>query len=257
MIRNLVVIAVASFVLTVICVAGVAALGGRDLMENGWTISPVLLDNFGANDDDDISISVAGRRDTGPRITRNLAWDVGSQLSIDVPAEVSYTQGPAAKVTITGPQRLVERIVIFNGSLRWNDDVTGEGTRLRFNRERVRITVVAPDVKRFVLNGSSSLNVAAYDQPDLAIEINGSGEVTGTGKTQALSLAIAGSGDAALARMAAQDATISIVGGGNAEVAAKGAVQVDIAGSGDVALTEKPASLSSNIDGSGDLRLPE
>jgi len=38
MIRNLIVIAVASFVLTVACFAGVAAIGGRDLMEHGWTI---------------------------------------------------------------------------------------------------------------------------------------------------------------------------------------------------------------------------
>jgi hypothetical protein len=31
---------------------------------------------------------------------------------------------------------------------------------------------------------------------------------------------------------------------------------VSIAGSGDVTLTAKPASLTSNIDGSGDLHLP-
>ena len=253
MIRNLIVIAVASFVLTVACLAGVAALGGRDLVENGWSIPAAIFD-----DEDNVSISISpGRRHNGPDVTRELGWPGGTLLEIDLPADVTYTQGPVAKVTVSGPQNLVDRIVVDGGRLRFRDDDNGGAPHLRFNRERIHITVAAPGVKTFVLNGSPDLTLAAYDQPDLAIEINGSGEVTGTGKTQALSLAIAGSGDATLARMAAQDAAISIAGSGNAEVAAKGAVQVDIAGSGDVVLTEKPASLSSNIDGSGDLRLPE
>lgn len=253
MIRNLIVIAVASFVLTVICVAGVAAVGGRDLMENGWRIPAAIFD-----DEDNVSISISpGRRHNGPDVTRDLAWPGGTLLEIDLPADVTYTQGPDARVTVSGPQNLVDRIVVDGGRLRFRDDDNGGAPHLRFNRERIQITVAAPGVKKFVLNGSPDLTLAAYDQPDLAIEINGSGEVTGTGKTQALSLAIAGSGDAALAQMAAQDAAVSIAGSGNAEVAAKGAVQVDIAGSGDVVLTQKPASLSSNIDGSGDLRLAE
>lgn len=253
MIRNLIVIAVASFVLTVICVAGVAAVGGRDLMENGWSIPASVFD-----DEDNVSISIGpGRRHDGPDVTRELVWSGGTLLQVDVPAEVTYTQGPDAKVTVSGPQSLVDRIIIEDGRLRFRDESNGGGAHIRFNRDRIRITVVAPGVKKFVLNGSPDLTFAAYDQPDLSIEINGSGEVEGAGKTQALSLSIAGSGDAGLGALAAQDATISIAGSGNAEVAAKGAVQVDIAGSGDVVLTTKPASLSSNIDGSGDLHLPE
>lgn len=253
MIRNLIVIAVASFVLTVICVAGVAAVGGRDLMEQGWSIPASVFD-----DEENVHISVGpGRHHNGPDVTRERAWSGGTLLQIDVPAQVTYTQGPVAKVTVAGPQALVDRIVVDGGRLRFKDEDNGGGAHVHFNRERIEITVVAPDVKRFVLNGSPDLTITAYDQPDLAIEVNGSGEVEGAGKTQALSLSIAGSGDAGLRALVAQDASISLAGSGNAEVAAKGAVQVDIAGSGDVVLTEKPASLSSNIDGSGDLHLPE
>jgi hypothetical protein len=253
MIRNLIVIAVASFVLTVVCFAGVAALGGRELVEQGWTIPASAF-----NDEENVRISVGpGRHRDRPDATRDLAWPGGTLLEIDLPAEVTYTQGPDARVTVSGPQDLVDRIVIDGGRLRFRDDDDGDGAHVLFNRERIVIAVVAPGVKRFVLNGSPDLTFAGYDQPDLAIEINGSGELTGTGKTQALSLAIAGSGDATLTQMTIQDATISVAGSGNAEVAARGAVQVDIAGSGDVVLTTKPASLSSNIDGSGDLRLPE
>lgn len=251
MIRNLIVIAVASFVLTLVCFAGVAALGGRELMEHGWSIPAAILD-----DEDNVSISIGpGRSHDGPDITRDMAWQGGPLLQIDVPADVTYAQGPVAKVTVSGPQLLVDRIVVDGGRLKFRDD-NGEGSPVRFNRERIVVTIVAPDVKRFVLNGSPELTVTGYDQPDLTIEINGSGNATATGRTEALTLTIAGSGDADLGALATRDAKVNLAGSGDAELSPTGAVQVDIAGSGDVTLTTKPASLSSNIDGSGDLHLP-
>lgn len=260
MIRNLIVIAVASFVLTVACVIGVVAFGGRDLMEHGWSIPG---DIHVSDNGEDVHISVGGREDLGPETTRDVVWAGGPSLQINLPAEVSYAQGPTTKVTVTGPRALVDRVAIVDGSLRFEPDggesrimVGGHGVNIETVREGLKITIVAPAVTRFVLNGSPSLTLVAYDQPDLAVEINGSGEVSGTGKTQALSLSIAGSGDASLADLQAQNANVSVSGSGDAELSAGGAVQVSIAGSGDVTLTTKPASLSSNIDGSGDLHLP-
>lgn len=262
MIRNLIVIAVASFVLAVACFAGVAAIGGRDLIEHGWSIPA----NFHVEEDgDNVHISMGSDENLGPDTTRDVAWTGGSSLEINLPAEVSYSQGPVAKLTVTGPRSLVERVTIVDGALRFDSPSSdsrvsvgaGGGVRIDTVRHRLSITIVAPAVKRFVLNGSPSLSLAGYDQPELAVEINGSGQVSGAGKTQALTLAIAGSGDADLAGLSANNAGISITGSGDAEVSAKGAVQVAIAGSGDVTLTTKPASLSSSIDGSGDLHLPD
>lgn len=249
MIRNLIVIAVASLVLTIACFAGVAALGGRELVEHGWTIPAEVFD-----DEENVRVSIGGDHDLGPDVTRDLAWPGGDRLQVDVPAEVVYTPGADAKVTVSGPGALVDRIVVEGGRLRFRDDETSD---LHFSRRRVRISVVAPDVTTFVLDGSQDLEFSGYDQPELAIEINGSGEVKGAGRTQALTLRIAGSGDAGLGALDARDADIDIAGSGNAEVSAKGAVRVSIAGSGDVELTAKPASLVSDIDGSGDLRLPD
>ncbi len=255
MIRNLIVIAVASFVLTLVCAVGVAALGGRELMEHGWSIpASINVDEHG----DDVRISVGGDDESGPDTTRDIAWAGGSVLQINLPAEVTYTQGATPKVTVTGPKGLVDRVTLVDGGLRL-DPAGGDSrgaVRIGVVRDRLKITVVAPAVTRFVLNGSPSLSLAAYDQPELAVEINGSGDVSGTGKTQTLALSIAGSGEAGLAGLQARDASVSVTGSGNAEVLASGAVQVSIAGSGDVTLTAKPASLTSNIDGSGDLHLP-
>lgn len=255
MIRNLIVIAVASFVLTLVCFAGVAALGGRDLMEHGWSIPASVFDD----EDGDVHISVGGREEAGPPTTRDIAWAGGDWLGVDVPAEVRYSQGPVAKITVSGPRALVDRLVVVDGALRFRDPegVVGEGLRVHYSRDRLTITVVAPAVKRFVLNGSPELSITAYDQPELTVEINGSGSVTATGRTDVLTLAIAGSGDADLAALSTRDAKVSLAGSGDAELSPTGAAQVDIAGSGDVTLTTKPASLGSNIDGSGDLHLPD
>ena len=261
MIRNLIVIAVASFVLTIVCAAGVVALGGRDLLEHGWSIpGDIQVSDNG----DDVHISVGGREALGPETIRDVAWAGGPSLQINLPAEVTYIPGATTKVTVTGPKALVDRVSLVDGNLRL--EPVGGDTRVTLRnggmgidtvRHGLKITIVAPKVTRFVLNGSPSLSLAAYDQPELTVEINGSGEVTGSGKTESLTVSIAGSGDASLSGLQANNASVSISGSGDAEVAAKGAVQVAIAGSGDVTLTTKPASLSSNIDGSGDLHLPE
>lgn len=261
MIRNLVIIAVASFILTLACAIGVAALGGRELMEHGWSIPANI---HVAEDGDDVHISVGGPGDPGPGTTRDIAWAGGPSLQINLPAEVTYVQGATPKVTISGPKALVDRVTLVDGGLRFEPPggdsrltVRSGGLGIDTGRGDLKITIVAPAVTKFVLNGSPSLSLAGYDQPDLTVEINGSGDVSGSGRTQALHLSIAGSGEASLADFQTQNASISINGSGDAEIQARGAVQVAIAGSGDVTLTTKPASLSSNIDGSGDLHLPD
>ena len=255
MIRTLIIIAVASFVLAVVCFSGAAATGGRQLFQEGWAFSPAFLQQFDENGD--VSVQIGRDSRHGPDVTQTLAWAGGPELQIDVPAEVSYTQGAVASVTLTGPKALVDRVILEDGRLRFRDSETKGGLHLRYMRDGLRVTIVAPAVKHFVVNGSGDLTIADYDQPDLAIEVNGSGEVEVAGVTQSLSLAIAGSGEARLADLKARDASVSVAGSGEAEVSASGAAQVAIAGSGDVTLTTKPASLSSNIDGSGDLHLPE
>jgi len=228
MIRNLIIIAVASFVLAVACFAGAAATGGRDLIEHGWDVSPAFLQAI--EDDGDVSIRVGGRDLTGPDVTRDLTWSGGSQLQIDVPAEVSFTQGTVASVTISGPKGLVDRVELENGRLRFRDSETVGGVRIRYTRERLKVTIVAPGVSRFVLNGSPSLSIVAYDQPDLSISLNGSGDVTAAGKTQALTLSLAGSGEAALAALQAQNATLDLAGRRKAAPPAKGACPGAISG---------------------------
>ena len=110
-----------------------------------------------------------------------------------------------------------------------------------------------PNVVRFVSNASGDLDIKAYDQPTLALDVSGSADVTAEGRTDALRLEIDGSGDADLRALAARDATVDISGSGDANVAPTGDVQVRIDGSGDVTLAARPAKLTTELSGSGDV----
>jgi hypothetical protein len=266
MIRNLTIVAVASFVLALGCLGGAAALGGRQLMTHGWNI-PVNDWHIDVSDDDShVSIRPGGTVEELGEATRQIAWTGGETLQIDLPADVTYTQGPQAGVTISGPKRLVDRVVIENGAIRLPDRaasgrvpgdptvvVGGRTVHVLGHDEHLTIAVTAPSVRDFSLNGSGGLRLVGYDQPRLTLAVNGSGDVSGEGRTKALDLRVSGSGSADLGDIEAGDAKVSVAGSGDATIAPHGATEVQVAGSGEVTLNTQPSTLSSDVAGSGEV----
>ncbi|MDR6530453.1 hypothetical protein J2800_001189 [Caulobacter rhizosphaerae] len=261
MIRNLTIVAVASFVLCVGCFAGAFALGGRDIVKNGWSFPADW--NIEVNDDNDhIHIGPGASVDNGETTTRQIAWSGSDALQVDVPAEVIFTQaapGAGGSVKIVGPQRLVDRVTLANGRLTLRDgdggvvSIHGHGVHISRDSDQLSVEVVAPGVRTFTLNGSGDLYLKAYDQPDLVLEINGSGRVEAQGKTRKVDLKVSGSGEADLRSLDTGDAKVALAGSGEAHLAPHGAAEVEVAGSGDVYLTSKPTVLSSNVAGSGEV----
>lgn len=259
MIRNLTIVAVASFVLALGCFGGAVALGGRDLLKNGWNIPSDW--HVEVNDDDShVSISPGGSSATdGETAERQVAWTGSDALQIDVPAEVTFTQsapGAGATIKISGPRRLVDRIVVDGGRIRFKGDgdfIDGHDVHIGRGHDPLTIAVAAPDVRRFTLNGSGDLKLRAYDQLDLTLEINGSGDASAEGKAGKLDLRVAGSGEADLSALDAGDTTVSVAGSGSARIAPHGAAEVEVAGSGDVDVTTKPTSLATSVAGSGEV----
>lgn len=257
MIRTLFIIAGAALVLCMVTLGGAIALGGHDLQRHGWA--------WTIKDRDGESIRFervrgGGTDDLGPFTTRTLTWTGGEALTIDSSIDVEYVQGPANTVVITGPKRLTDRVTLTDGRLSMGDGDErivfgwdGGNFSARSDRDELRVVVTAPNVRRFASNGSGDLDISGYDQPSMALSISGSADVTASGRTDALDLDIAGSGDADLRALDAKDAKVDIAGSGDADIAPTGDVQVSIAGSGDVSLATRPAKLTSEIAGSGDV----
>lgn len=255
MTRTLLIIAGAALVLCLACLGGAAALGGRDMARNGWAWT------VQEGDGDSVRFErVNGARNVGPDVTRTLAWDGQDSLRIEDSLNVVFVQGAQAGIVVTGPQDAVDRVVVTGGRISLkdgNERVTfgfrPGGAEIWADSERVRIKVTAPAVNRFSVDGSGELDIQNYDRDELRVDINGSGEVTATGKARRLALSITGSGDADLAALTLADADVNITGSGEARVGPTGEADITISGSGDVTLTERPARVSRSISGSGSI----
>ncbi len=237
MIRSLFIIAAASLVLTIVCLAGAAAIGGQEVARDGWKISG---DGWSLGEGD-----FNWESSDENIVTREIAWEGGEALTFDLSARVIYAQGDEPSITVAGPAEVVDRVTFADGRFDME-----EGTRTG-RHSRPRITIVAPAVTRFTLNGSQDLEIRDYDQPTLALAVSGSGDIEGYGRTEALTVTIDGSGDVDLEGLPSTDAVIEINGSGDVEAAPSGQADVTIRGSGDVDLATRPARLNSQVMGSG------
>jgi len=257
MIRTLLIIAGASSVLALATLGGAAAIGGRDLARHGWAWT------FQDDGGDSIRFERENGAPVSPRVTRTLAWTGGDSLILDLPYDVTYVQGAEAGVVVTGPKDLADGVSLVGSRLTMTG-VDGRRERVVFgwdengptgvaDSERLSIVVTAPAVTKFEVRGSADLDIRAYDQPTLALDVSGSGNVEASGLARAVTVDVTGSGDADLSNIGTVSARVDISGSGDAAVAPTTQADVEITGSGDVTLTTQPEKVTSSITGSGDL----
>jgi hypothetical protein len=266
LIRNTLIVAGASFVLAIGCFAGVAALAGPEILKNGWTLP---LDH-----DETIVIRENGKvvrtgrhfvqgRQAEPSVDRTFNWSGADQLIIDLPVDVVFVQGAEAKIVASGPKSYVDRLRVEGGhiTLADNDGVDHDsitinafGVHVESDSDRMKITVIAPDVTKFDVRGSGDLEIRRFDHPAFAVQVSGSGDVEAAGRVDTVAVDNSGSGYVNLADLKAKDAVFDVSGSGGGAVFATNKAKIDISGSGDVELRTEPKLVSSEITGSGDIR---
>jgi hypothetical protein len=207
MIKSLFIIAGASFVLAAACFAGAAAFGGGPWwLGHSW--GPWSRDwNIHVRDDNGRDVWVGDHSVTseGAQTTREIAWNGGDRLDLDVGADVTYNQAPGpAKLTISGPAEAVQNVMLSGSHLQFANDVDYSGP--------LKVTLTAPAVRHFAINGSGDLAINGYDQDELDLDVSGSGNVTARGKARALKLDISGSGDVDAGGLLADSADADISG---------------------------------------------
>ena len=196
---------------------------------------------------------------SGPTVSRD--YKVGGFQSIEVggPYEVEVRTGAVPSVSASGPEKLIERLVV---------EVRGDRLMIRPREERgfnwggfkgtARIQVTAPVLRAAAIAGSGDLRVDRVNgdrfegsiggSGDMRIErvevqslkfaIGGSGSVhAGAGQAREAHYSIAGSGEIETGGVRTENARISIAGSGSVNGHASGTADVDIVGAGDVNLT--------------------
>lgn len=229
--RVLLFVFVGGLLIAIACFAGVRALGGNGDLS--------LRDLPG----------MAGESlDFDPRdkTTRKIALGEVNALEIDIPADIEFTQGEAAEVTIKGVRRIIDDIQVENGRI-----FADKSSLRRMRDNSVTLTIVAPKVETFRLNGAQSMTIHDYDQPSLTLEANGASAVEAKGSADKITLRLNGASHADLGDMINDEATVEVNGASNASVSPKTSVDIRINGVGNVSLGSRPARINKEVHGIG------
>jgi hypothetical protein len=248
MIKKLLVVFAAAALISMTCFTFLHILGG---FPPGWRGPPWGDGDWRGNWRGDWR----GRRDLGPEVTRNLPFTGGDRLDIYYPAEITFTQGPQPRFTVTGPQGLLDQLTLGNGVLRGPDRHGFRWGGPGWDG-RLRIDIVSPNTHEFHLAGAEKLSIRNYDQDSLEIHAAGAADIDGQGKAKRLDVEFAGAGHLDLSQLPVDDAKVAIAGAGDASLDPRLSADVSIAGAGHVTLKSRPPYLQTHISGFGSVDAP-
>ena len=175
-----------------------------------------------------------------------LSFTADDSFTVAVPASVRYQPGDKAEAVVSGDSVLVDHV-----------RMTGSKLSLDCNPgwfdSKLDVVLSAPAITDWKILGSGDLDLNQINQPDLRLDIRGSGGVTATGTAKTVDLRISGSGSGRLKDLTVQSAKVDIRGSGDAEITAQADADVLISGSGDVDIYGHPTMRRSEVRGSGNI----
>ncbi|MFO1248736.1 MAG: DUF2807 domain-containing protein [Alphaproteobacteria bacterium] len=170
-------------------------------------------------------------------------WDGGDSLALEAPVNVVYRQDAPPGVTVTGDAAQLQHVKVGDGRI--------VSDARKSDAPRLTAVIGGVPLRKFSVNGGEKLDLGKIEQDELELHLNGHGSVTGSGHVKKLDLTIAGSGKAALEKLAVDDADVRVFGSGKGVIAPHGKLSLFVTGSGQIALASKPAQIEQNVLGSG------
>ena len=177
------------------------------------------------------------------------AWDGDDGLGVGlVGATVRYLPAGPARIVITGPDEALERVRVGQGQIRWCQDCRAI--------KGLEVTVSGMALRNVALHGADvHIHLGRLDQDRLNLSIAGTGDIDASGRVDRLAASIAGAGNIQMPDAAVLRASINIAGSGDVAVTPRDEASVHVAGSGRVRMTAMPARLNQSITGSGGVRI--
>jgi hypothetical protein len=188
----------------------------------------------------------------GPHTVQTRSVNAFDRLELRGSANVVIHRGTTRTLTVEGGKRRVDGVVtrVQSGTLIIED--RHSSNMLDLSGDQLTVTVSTPRLAAARIDGSGDLSLPELDGGPLQLRIDGSGDVDGHGRLDALDAAIDGSGDIGLGDVAVQTGKINISGSGDANVHAVRSLAVVVSGSGDVEYSGNPQVFQS-VSGSGDI----
>lgn len=218
------------------------------------TAGGIKVSGLGLFDHDRVKVIADG----GSATARDYKVGAFSKLDVSGPYEVRVVStGQAGTVRATGGANVLDQteVLVEDGALVIRPR-RSHGVNLRFGDvEKVRVTIVAPDLEGAAIAGSGDVTVekvardfegSVAGSGKLALPaitggrmdfgIAGSGDIVAAGRADSIEASIAGSGDVDAAGLTTRRADVSIAGSGNVAANASDTAEVSIMGSGDVTI---------------------
>jgi hypothetical protein len=180
---------------------------------------------------------------------RRLPWTGDDTIRLALSVPVRLVPGAGNEVVLRGTPETIAHLELKDGRLRADCRNLPDG-------QTVTIELPPRALRNVRLSGSATALLGPLDQPALALTVSGSGHVQVSGTVERMTVTIRGSGDIRLNDVAMKRLATRIAGSGNLEAGPKEEADITIAGSGNVRLLSRPATLNTKIAGSGRISQP-
>src|SRR5436190_6193545 len=184
---------------------------------------------------------------SGPE--RHLPWSGDDTIEVTLAAPLRLIAGTGSEVIVRGAPETIAHLQL-SGRRLFAD------CRLLVSSKPIEVELPARALRHVRISGAGKVALEKLDQPELALTISGSGNLSAKGTVERVSATISGSGDIRLGDLALKRLVTKISGSGDLEAAPKDEADVTISGSGHVRLLSRPATLRSKVSGSGRITQP-
>lgn len=170
-------------------------------------------------------------------------------IDVGITADINITQGAKAACTLRGDANILANITteVRGGTLQISA-AKGFSTQ-----SSLRIDIVAPKLDALVADASGNTVIENLDGADLQLRLNGSGNITASGRVNSLKADLQGAGDMNLFALEAQTVEARLDGSGDIKVHAVKQFSGVVDGSGDIVIQGNPKLGRTQINGAGDI----
>jgi len=166
------------------------------------------------------------------------------------PIDLTLKQGDVPSLKVRGEQRLLGNI-----------DTTQDGNTLRIgtkgmlfhHRRPIQVELILPSLQELVVNGSGESTVNGFNGEKLALQLQGSGNLTFNGRYREVDAGVHGSGDLNLNTGTSEKVALEMVGSG--AITSSGSckeLSAELTGSGDLDAQHMASdAVTVKLDGSG------
>jgi putative autotransporter adhesin-like protein len=170
-------------------------------------------------------------------------------LEVSCPASLELRLQESESSEISGDDNLIPLITTEVK----NNTLYIRSTQEIAPREKLRITLSNPDLKRFAFSGAGDANVSNIKNDRIEIVLSGAGDLTASGETKEAAITLSGAGRVDAKNLLAASAKANSTGVGSLDVYATEQLEAKASGVGEINYYGNPKVVKKDASGIGSI----